>query len=103
MKTNQINKEEIEDLEKDKTRIEKILSLLCLDHLNEEEKISITSLVTKHAERFHLPGKALGTTSVLRFEFLQLMIARLMSNSIKILKSIKRRYNDRSMICSKKV
>jgi len=56
IKVKEMNEEEIE--EDNKTRIEKILNLLRLDHLNEEEKISVTSLVTKHAEKFHLPGKA---------------------------------------------
>jgi len=27
------------------------------------KKTSVTSLVTKHAERFHLPGETLGATS----------------------------------------
>jgi len=65
MKANETNEDEIE--KDDKTRIEKILKLLRLDHLNKEEKTNVTSLVTKHAERFHLPGEALSTTSVLIF------------------------------------
>lgn len=48
----------------DKTRVDKILRLLRLDHLNTEEKTSVTRLVTNYAERFHLPGEPLGATSM---------------------------------------
>jgi len=64
MKIDETNKEEIED--DNKIRIEKILNLLRLDHLNEEGKTNVTSLVTKHVAIFHLPGETLGATSVLR-------------------------------------
>jgi len=38
IKADEISREEIEkDVKEDETRIEKILNLLCLDHLNEEE------------------------------------------------------------------
>ncbi|KAL6263089.1 hypothetical protein P5V15_005891 [Pogonomyrmex californicus] len=49
----------------DNERINKILQLLRLDHLN-EEVTSATSLVTSHAERFHLPGEPLGATNVFK-------------------------------------
>lgn len=46
-------------------RVHKILDLLCLNHLNKEEKESIMKLITEHAERFLLPEEPLGATNLL--------------------------------------
>lgn len=55
----EINESESRDLE---SRVDKILQLLRLDHLNEEERVNVINLVTKNKERFHLSGEALGAT-----------------------------------------
>ncbi|KYN27480.1 hypothetical protein ALC57_03135 [Trachymyrmex cornetzi] len=44
-------------------RVERIMPLLRLDHLNEEEKANVIKLVTKHSDRFHLPEDPLGATN----------------------------------------
>jgi transposase InsO family protein len=44
-------------------RLNNILPLLRLDHLNSEEKQNILSLVERHVDRFHLPQEKLGVTN----------------------------------------
>ena len=36
-----------------------------MDHLNKEEKQYVENLIKKYADRFHIPGKPLGATTVL--------------------------------------
>lgn len=58
------------DSGKREDRIGKILRLLRLEHLNEEEKLNVTRLVTNHAERFQLPEERLGSTNTLKHRIL---------------------------------
>ena len=44
-------------------RADSILQLLRTEHLNSEEKDSLTSLISEHAERFYLPSDHLGCTN----------------------------------------
>ena len=37
-----------------------------MDHLNKEDRHHVESLITKYADRFHIPGESLGTTTVLQ-------------------------------------
>ena len=84
---NEVDKSESRTVE---SRITKILQLLRLDHLNEKEKTNVINLVTKNAERFHLPGEVLGATNVLKHRiFTNVTTVRLMSNSIDYLKCIR--------------
>lgn len=50
--------------ESDGERVRKLLSLLKLNHLNEEENISIQNICAKYSDVFYLPGDKLGTCNL---------------------------------------
>ena len=49
-------------------RFDKIMELLRLEHLNEEEKRNVEALIRKNQDRFHLPGETLEGTDILQHE-----------------------------------
>ena len=51
---------------KEEDRLNKITSLLRLDHLNSEEYLSLIKSIDKHKDRFHLKGEKLPATNVLK-------------------------------------
>ncbi|XP_043604719.1 uncharacterized protein LOC122577454 [Bombus pyrosoma] len=47
------------------TRFDKIIELLRLEHLNEEERKTVEELIRRNQDRFHLPGETLEGTEIL--------------------------------------
>ena len=44
------------------------MELLCLKHLNEQEKKNIINLISNSQDRFHIPGEKLTATNVLQHQ-----------------------------------
>ena len=52
--------------EKPTTRMEQVLGLISMDHMNPEEKLHVQGILSKYHDLFHLPDEKLGHTNAIQ-------------------------------------
>jgi len=54
--------------ESKKNKLTEIIRLLCLEHLNTQERKSVIVLISNSQDRFHIPGEKLTSTHVVQYQ-----------------------------------